>query len=220
MLAIPVKINEKGRVVGSRDGPPIQRIVRSASNLMTASHYAELYDSKVSGYDDEDGDASFYTCDIDDTIDCIRQLLYAIPPEGNHQTRDNAMRQLTLLQGRRDSMLAKGAEVDIRGRVNYRDAIVIVCASGLLRNADETLEVFECAVKVAVRDVKERQDLLAQLRSNSSMSASAIRNNRLIVLMALCLSRQDEMEQLADAGEYMVFRTLDLTPQRGFEWVD
>lgn len=194
----------------------LQRVIGNARDCYAADHYAVSYDLAV-----QDADAAaFHNCTPDDTIECIRQLLAAVPATGNQQARDNAIRQLTLLQGRRDSMQLSGALMQNRRVVNYTDVIMIVCASGLMRSADDTRAAFEYALRVSVKDLTQRDYLLEQLRKNVHMSGTSIRRNRLVVHMAMCLSKQDEMERLASSGKYMVFRTIDLTPERGWEWVD
>ena len=180
----------------------------NVNGKLAVAHYAD------SGGND---DSAFRVSDIDDTIDCIRQLIATMQP-GSEQVRANASSQIDVLQGRRDRLLL--AEVaTTQKKVNYEDVIRIVMASGLLRSVERVREAFHYALQVSVKDKPYRKYLEEQVESLSALQPSAIIRNRLIVHMALCLHAQNQLEELCERCEYMVFRTLDLTPERGWEWV-
>ena len=162
--------------------------------------------------------ADFQTTDVQDSIDCIRQLL-SVVGAGNQIIVDNARSQLEALQGRRDALLLAEVRSNTRGKTNFEDVIAIVVASGLLKSADNVRETFMLALNVCVKDTSYRNYLREQLRTQKHLSANTIRVNRLRVHMALCMKMQKELEDLSAKGSYMVFRTIDLTPDRGMEWV-
>ena len=150
-------------------------------------------------------------------INCIRQLIAAVDP-GNQLIVDNARHQLEVLQGRRDALVLADVSRQKRGVVDFKDMISLVVASGLLRSATYLRDSFTLALNVCVKDSPYRKFLLCELDKHN-FSASSIGENRLKIHMALCVKMQDDLEEVANAGAYMVFRTLDLTPERGMEWV-
>ena len=160
----------------------------------------------------------FEVSDLQDEIDCIRQLL-SVMGTGNQILRENARSQLEALQGRRDALLLAEIQSSTRGKTKFEDVIAIVVASGLLKSANNVRETFMLALTVCVKDTSYRTYLQGQLRNQKHLSANMIRVNRMRIHMALCMQTQMELEELSTKGSYMVFRTIDLTPDRGMEWV-
>ena len=160
----------------------------------------------------------FQASDVQDSIDCIRQLL-SVAGAGSQIILESARSQLEVLQGRRDALLLAEVQSNARGKINFEDVIAIVVASGLLKSANNVRDSFMLALTVCVKDKAYRNYLLGALRNQRHLSANSIRVNRLRVHMALCMLMQTELEDLSTKGSYMVFRTIDLTPDRGLEWV-
>ena len=184
----------------------LQRLIGTQREFLAADAYAEQYN-----------DMEAMDADLDITIESMRQLISTMAP-GHEQVRDNALHQLQILQGRRDSILLASRKP--KHIVDYGEMVTTVCAPGLMRSADKLQEVFGYALQVVVKDKNYLAYLLEQLRSQaSSMSDTSIIRGRLIVQMAMNLSSQNDMEAISAAGSYSVFRTLDLTPERGYEWV-
>ena len=199
-----------------RDYRLIRRLTSNfdVSKTQSVQYYADSYD----GGQGNDDIAAFRTSDLDDTIKCIRQLIGTMRP-GNDQVRENALHQIELLQGRRDRLVLAEFTTSQK-RVDFEEVIRVVMASGLLRNAERVREAFHYALQVSVKDKVYRKYLEEQLAKMSSCHPSVIIRNRLIVHMALNLHTQRQLEDIAEKCQYMVFRTLDLTPERGWEWVD
>ena len=212
MMALPMIIPGENQRQSFRNYTLIRRLIEkfNMDKQLAVKHYAQ----DLGGL----GGDAFRISDLDDTMDCIRELIATMQP-GNDQVRENACHQINVLQGRRDLLLL--AEVAAtRKRVDYEEVIRVVMASGLLRNAERVREAFHYALQVSVKDPAYRKYLEEQVDMMSSLSPAVIIKNRLIVHMALCLHAQNQMENIAERCEYMVFRTLDLTPERGWEWVD
>ena len=161
---------------------------------------------------------TFQPSDLQDSIDCIRQLIGALGPN-NELILENARCQLQLLQGRRDALLLADVRSKKRGAVNFEEVISVVVSSGLYRSASYLREGFHLALNVCVKDASYRRFLQGELRKQRHLSATVIKMSRLKIHMALCLKMQYTLEDTAALGPYMVFRTIDLTPDRGVEWV-
>ena len=159
---------------------------------------------------------SFHAGDLDATMRCIQQLLLASPP-GNDLLRQNALHELGLLRSRRDSLMM--AKVQPRKVKHWDDVLSIVVTSGLLRDASDIRECFARALDVCVSDLPMIGYLKEQLNNRKDLAATTVIRSRLIVQMALCLVAQDDLEALSTRGSFRVFRTIDLTPERGWEWV-
>ena len=184
------------------------------SALTTGFKHGEPVNSYVRG--DALDTCSFNHLDLDDRIDCIRQLISVMAP-GNQHAFDIAHEQLRILRGQRDKyVLAEARRTS--NVIDFQETIAVVVASGLLHNAGNVEYAFRLALDVCVLDPSMRSYYKEQL-ALAQISASSIRRNRMIVHMAICLQVQEELEKVAARGTYMAFRTLDLTPERGFEWV-
>ena len=101
----------------------------------------------------------------------------------------------------------------------WSNIIHVVVASGLLRDANDIREVFHRALDVCVQDQATKVRLKEELARRAVLSATRVREARLIVNMALCFTIQRQTDDLIKGGPYRVFRTIDMTPDRGWEWV-
>ena len=111
------------------------------------------------------------------------------------------------------------AKVQPRRVKHWDDVISIVVTSGLLRDASDIRECFERALDVCVSDLPMKAYFKEQLNNRTDLAATTVIRSRLTVQMALCIVAQDDLEALAKRGSFRVFRTIDLTPERGWEWV-
>ena len=186
----------------------LRRLTQDVLPGSALNHYAQTYDT---------ADDDFQISDMDDTLECIRQLVAVMKP-GHQHVRNIAEAQLEMWQGRRDHLLLSDTQFQC-GRRDYEDMVRIVMASGIVRSAENVREAFELGLHVAVKDKAYRKYLLDRLAQHHAVTASSIIRNRLIVTMAMCLHTQDAFEKNAVQSAYMVFRTIDLTPERGWEWV-
>ena len=186
----------------------LRRLTKDVLPGLAVNHYAQAYDAE---------DDDFQISDMDDTLECIRQLVAVMKP-GHQHVRNIAEAQLEMWQGRRDHLLLSETRLQC-GRRDYEDMVRIVMASGVVRSAENVREAFELGLETAVKDKGYRKYLLDRLAQHHAMTRSSIIRNRLIVTMALCLNTQEDFEKKAAQSAYMVFRTIDLTPERGWEWV-
>ena len=77
----------------------LQRLIGTQREFLAADAYAEQYND-MEGMDADVCPIS----DLDITIESMRQLISTMAP-GHEQVRDNALHQLQILQGRRNSIV-------------------------------------------------------------------------------------------------------------------
>ena len=95
-----------------------------------------------------------------------------------------------------------------------------VLMSGFLRDAKDAMLVLRCALQVCVPEPSVREYLLQLLsQTKTLMSAASMYRHRLTVHMGYCLMQQDDMAELLGSGAMVTWRTLDLSPKAGYEWM-
>ena len=96
-----------------------------------------------------------------------------------------------------------------------------VLASGLLKSVASTKKVVEHAINATVREPALREHFLAQLRATHSIPGrSTLYRHRLSLHMGFCRMLQNISEVLVSSkGGLASWRSLDLSPEGGIEWV-
>ena len=117
------------------------------------------------------------------------------------------------LQSRQMGVTKKAYDLDV--------LIKSVVASGLLTQASHLRTIFELAIDVSVGDPPLRDHLKQLLGCQGALPGQAtLYRHRLTLHMGLCSIAQDFNKSLVGSrGGLVSWRTLDLSPQGGVEWL-
>jgi hypothetical protein len=136
------------------------------------------------------------------------------------RTRDeNVAAHIVWLEARRIHMLLAAARLC---RSAYEMDFLVSCLleSSLLRNVSKLGEAVERAISIATRDPVIRDHLLHEVRKYHAIpSATTIRRHHLTLHMAFCLAQQKQMVAFEEGSGFVAWRTVDGSPQGGFDWV-
>ena len=96
-----------------------------------------------------------------------------------------------------------------------------VVASGLLKQANHLRSVFDSSLEGVAADPKLRGYLKGVLHQKCQLLARAtLYRHRLTLHMGFCRLAQDYTKELVESrGGVVSWRTMDLTPQAGVEWL-
>ena len=128
---------------------------------------------------------------------------------------------LTLsIQRRRDAFILDSAR---QSRKAYAMDYLISCVlcGAYLKSATDLTDVLAHAVVATAQQPELREHLLARLREPRPVpSPTSLRRHRLTLHMALCSLQQElHEEMLQSPGGVVTWRTVDSSPQFGWDWV-
>jgi hypothetical protein len=163
----------------------------------------------------------FAPSDFADVAETLRQCVALLPGDDNafESLRADISQHVHRLQSARDHFLLHQAR--LTARAYQLDVLVTtVLMSGLLREAGDMGAVLDHAIDVVIPEPKLREYLKGLHKTDHrTLGRSAIHRHRLTLHMAFCLHLQDAHEIMLQAGPVVCWRTLDLSPQAGFEWM-
>ena len=161
-------------------------------------------------------DDDFHISDQSQVANTLRVLLAQLPP-GNEMLEMHTRSAIAHMQAARDHNYLRAVH---RARNFSMDTIVqTVALSGLLRDVRDIKETIGFAIGLSVPDPKMREFYKESLdKQGANLSVSSIWRHRLTLTMALCCHRQSQYNFMGN-GTFTTWRTLDLTPLRGYEWM-
>ena len=147
---------------------------------------------------------------------CANRLreLHAMSPSNDLRALIEAM------QHARDAQLLHAA---LRSRKAYAMDHLVSCVLGasLLKNAAHFLDMLQHGIRAVTQQPDLARHLLDRLATPSVVpSPTTLRRHRLTLHMALCAMQQDSHEELMrQPGGVVTWRTVDSSPQYGWDWV-
>ena len=133
---------------------------------------------------------------------------------------DTVQRQLVWLQNRRDYMRLERMWLT-RKVHKFTHIVSAVVGSGLLKQAGDLISMLTFASKLISDDPAMQNWILDQVKSKNILSRASIYRYRMGIHLAWCRTRSDEteMKMLRSTEGFMVWRTVDSSPQHGYDWL-
>jgi hypothetical protein len=189
-------------------------------------HAYHLGSDLWNGY--SEGDAMHYTdVDVDPfdpsdfmgVTDCMRRCLLQLAPIGNDALREEMNSYISQFQTIRNNCLLHQACMT-RKAYDFKMLVSVVILSGLLRDSADTGEAIDLALDVCIPD-KSLKMYFKQLRQRhkNRLSKTTIIRHRLTLTLAYSALYQELNDEMMSDGPVVSWRTLDLSPQAGYEWL-
>ena len=167
---------------------------------------------------DEQDPEPFTEKEMQRLADTYRELV-GLLPYGNDSLRQRAEHHVLRLQTMRDNWVFSNALLSRRA-YHLHTLLTTVVFSGLLRDVSDVAEAIDLGLELIVKEPHLKAHLKNILHQDHEvMKRSTIVRHRLTVHMAMCSYAQVINQQLLDSDGFVVWRTMDLSPLFGFEWV-
>ena len=103
----------------------------------------------------------------------------------------------------------------------FAHIVSVVVGSGMLKQAGHLISMLLFAGKIISDDPVLQDWISDQVKSKNILSRSSIYRYRMSVHLAWCKTRSDETEvkMLRSTEGFMVWRTVDSSPQHGYDWL-
>lgn len=156
---------------------------------------------------------------LQNLADMLRTLLHGGPDAIGQNLHAEAMSMVGNVQHLRDVLVRASAR-----RTTQAFAMDLLLNALLLSGAFSDTQglrgIISQSLHVAIPDVAARQYFQDRVATPGIVpSARALRKHRLTVAIAFFLHRQRVLQSFLDQGECVVYRTVDSSPQGGFDWV-
>ena len=108
-----------------------------------------------------------------------------------------------------------------RSRRAYNHELLIesVILSGMLRNCTDTTEVVLRAAEIIIPEPRIRQHFTTLVKQHGIPAPSTLLRHRLTMHMTFCLELSRIVVEMLCTGMVASWRTLDLSPKGGYEWL-
>ena len=198
--------------------------VASSTDLMrfhSLTSSPSVFNSLAIGTDFIEEAMQFTPESLQAMADTMRECLLLLGGPCPETLRANMVAHIARLQAMRDASVRSGA-LRFKRAYAIEKLIESVIAGGLLENTGDLGDVIKHSIAI-VTD-KERQlrgYFLRKLSEDHTVpSKASLKRHRLTLHMALCVILQEQTHDvLHGAGGAVSWRTLDLSPQKGQEWL-
>jgi hypothetical protein len=160
---------------------------------------------------------TFSPVDMLTLADLMRHCLTHVPQ--GHCVRDEALVYIAKMMRMRNDFMTN-AVVKSKRAFQLRELITAVIMSGLLRDGGDLSEICIMSLELTVPEIGLRKFFKDLLQTKGSLpSRSTLYRHRFALHMAWCLHLASEVGSMLDDGAIVSWRTLDLSPKGGVEWV-
>jgi hypothetical protein len=150
--------------------------------------------------------------------DLLRRLL-EVRARTAEDTLAEAMHLIPRLQRIRDKLF-RAARRRVGEAYSLEILLTALMLAGALSNAADLKEAVLHALRVAIPEPEVRNHFAQFVRDNKAVPTRTTRQRaKLSVIVGCCVVAQAEVQSGLDDGGFVVYRTIDSSPQGGYDWV-